>query len=137
MFGILIAMHMFGGFPMNSILIADDDKYFRDRINEFLVNRGYNVTAVANSGDAVKEIAQNKYDVVILDVYMEGIGIEQTLLLIKNIRPECMIIVITGDSSINLERTIRTYGVYYYLLKPFDMIELHETIESAIKHKHS
>lgn len=120
---------------MNSILIADDDKFFREQLNKFLLMEKYNAKAVSNGKEAVKELVENEYDALILDMYMEEINGKQTISIIKNIKPKMPIIVITGDSSLELEREIRSCGVFYYLVKPFEMKELKEVIDSAIKKK--
>ena len=118
---------------MKRILVADDDKYFRDEISGSLTDHGYNVTLVTNGKDAMDELAEENYDAAVLDMYMDKVNGIQVIAAIKEISPKFPIIVITGDNSIELEREIRSRGVFYYFIKPFDMKELNEVLESAFK----
>lgn len=118
---------------MHTVLIADDDKFFRDTLAMTLQQFGYDIIAVSNGNDAVRHVQETAYEALILDAHLEGINGVQVLSLVKNLDPELPVIVITGDSSIELERKIRTFGVFYYLLKPFKMEELREVITSATR----
>jgi DNA-binding NtrC family response regulator len=118
---------------MKSILIADDDKFFRDQLSNYFIAGGYDVNAVENGRDAVNALITGNFDALVLDVYMEGISGLQTIAIVKKIKPKLPIIIITGDNSLELERKIRSCGVYCYLVKPFEMGELGEIIHSAVK----
>lgn len=117
---------------MNSILIADDDEFYRTQIGNFLRSAGYIVKIVKNGQEAIKELQRQNYDVFILDIDMEGLSGLGALPIVKSISSSLPIIVATGDDSLELERVIRSYGVFYYLVKPFEMDEIKEVIESAV-----
>ena len=55
------------------ILIVDDEEEFVQALAERLVIRDYDVTAVYNGKEAIAEIKNYNYDVVILDVRMPGV----------------------------------------------------------------
>ena len=118
---------------MNTVLIADDDKFFRDTLALSMQQFGYDTVAVSNGKEAVRHIQETPFETLILDAHLEGINGVQVLSMVKNLDPDLPVIVITGDSSIDLERKIRSLGVFYYLIKPFKMEELREVISSAIR----
>jgi DNA-binding NtrC family response regulator len=120
---------------MYSILVADDDRYIRECIGALLINEGYNLKTAHNAKDIIAELQNTTYDAMVLDAHIDGIGTMQLLSIIKQIVPVLPIIIITGDSSIELEREIRSVGVYYYLIKPFKINELREVVGSAV-HRH-
>jgi len=111
-----------------TILVADDDKFFRDRLEE-----GYSVQTVESGVAAIRKILKEKFYALILDIYMEGMGGFETISILKKIDPHLPIIVITGNDSLETERKIRTKGIFYYFVKPFDMKEMKEVVKLALK----
>jgi CheY-like chemotaxis protein len=93
------------------------------------------VKAVCGGEDIVRALASAKYDVLVLDLYMEGMDGLHVLPIVNTIDPELPVIVITGDTSIETERKVRSHNVYYYLNKPFTMNEIEEVIRTAIEKK--
>ena len=56
----------------SSILLVDDEVVFTQNMSKLLTNRGYRVTAV-NSGDsAIRELEEEDFDVIVLDLKMPG-----------------------------------------------------------------
>lgn len=120
---------------MNKILVVDDDKFYREQLKGFLLKEGYEITLAVSGAEAIREFKSSEYHAVILDVHMEDINGKQLLAIMKNIHPQVPLIVVTGDNSLELEREIRTYGVFYYLIKPFSAEEVTEVIRSAVSRK--
>jgi two-component system nitrogen regulation response regulator GlnG len=118
-----------------TIIVADDDKFFRDEISNYFLSRYYTVKTVSHGGDIVPEVVNSRCDVLVLDVYMDGIDGLQALPLINRARPDLPVIVITGDTSLETERKVRAHNVYYYLNKPFTMQEIDEAVRTAIEKK--
>jgi len=116
-----------------TILVADDDKFFRDRLRKVLQEEGYSVQTVESGVAAIRKILKEKFYALILDIYMEGMGGFETISILKKIDPHLPIIVITGNDSLETERKIRTKGIFYYFVKPFDMKEMKEVVKLALK----
>jgi len=55
------------------ILVVDDDARLRELLNRYLGEQGYNVRAVANATDMNRQLARERYDLMILDL-MHGYG---------------------------------------------------------------
>lgn len=117
------------------ILVADDDKLYRDNISLMLTKEGFEVKVLKNAENIFKELKSKEYSVLILDIYMDGMENEHTISKIKKLKPDMPIIVITGDNSLDLERRIRQNKIHYYLVKPFAMNELKEVILSITNNK--
>lgn len=118
---------------MCAILLIDDDTFFRDQISAALDDEGYDVKAVGSGGDTIEAVLAGKYDAFIVDIYMDEINGTKLIPIIKKVHPYTPVIVVTGDDSLELERKVRTYGVFYYLIKPFAMEEIKEVMGSAVK----
>lgn len=117
---------------MERILIADDDKFFREKLKLELRQRGYVVEAVRDGKDAVRKCRDSAYAVLIVDAHLETMSGAEVIAAVKKIHRELPVIVITGDHSLELERELRSLGIFYYLIKPFGMQEMLEVVESAM-----
>lgn len=117
---------------MDRILIADDDKFFREKLRLELAQQGYNVDAVKDGEDAVRKCQGASYSVLIVDAHLETISGAEVIIAVKKAGHELPVIVITGDHSLELERELRSLGIFYYLIKPFGMREMLEVVESAM-----
>ncbi len=119
--------------PMKpSILIVDDEQHIRSILCEILASLDYNVFAVGNGKEAIKEIEKNSYNLVITDMMMPEMGGLELLEAIKPIAPDIMVIMMTGFGTIASAVEAMKKGAYEYVLKPFKLDELISTIKRAL-----
>lgn len=115
------------------VLLIDDEEEFVSTLSERLQIRGYD-SKFATSGDqGLKEIETFKPDVVILDVIMPGISGFDVLRSIKKTAPSTPVILLTGHSSTQDGMKGMELGAFDYIIKPVDIEQLVEKINSAIK----
>ena len=72
---------------INKILWVDDEIELLKSNIIFLRQKGYDVVESTNGEDAVRLIGENEFDLVFLDEMMPGMGGLQTLLEIKETKP--------------------------------------------------
>ncbi|MCX7904745.1 MAG: sporulation transcription factor Spo0A [Caloramator sp.] len=107
------------------IVIADDNKEFTTILSEYLrTQEDFDVVGVAKDGiEAVKLVAANKPDVLVLDIIMphlDGLGVLEKLNSMDDIpMPKVIILSAVGQDKIT-QRAINL-GAEYYVVKPFDM----------------
>ncbi len=119
----------------SKILLVDDEIVFTTNMSRLLVNRGYQVTAV-NSGDAaVKELENDDFDVVVLDLKMPGMDGIATLKEIKKLDLFTQTLILTGHGSIDSALDAVRLGAYDYLTKPCEIDDLVSKIECAWQKK--
>ncbi len=115
-----------------SILIVDDVEDVRDALAMVLSEEGYAVTTAFNGNEALKELRNNTFDLVVTDILMpEKDGIE-FVAEAKNLYPQLKYILIsgggrsTGSGSVldYLEISERLTGIKQILKKPFKPEEL-------------
>ena len=115
----------------SSILLVDDEVVFTQNMSKLLTNRGYRVTAV-NSGDsAIRELEEEDFDVIVLDLKMPGMDGITTLKEIKKLGLFTETLILTGHGSIDTALEATKIGAYDYLTKPCEIGELVEKIEGA------
>ena len=117
------------------ILLVDDEVVFTKNMAKLLTNRGYVVTPV-NSGDgAIRELEENDFDVVVLDLKMPGMDGITTLKEIKKLGLFTETLILTGHGAIDTALEATKFGAYDYLTKPCEIDELVAKIEGAWEKK--
>jgi DNA-binding NtrC family response regulator len=121
--------------PGSRVLLVDDETIFTKNMSKLLKNRGYQVTA-ANSGDnAIRELEQNHFDVIVLDLKMPGMDGIATLKEIMKLGLFTETLILTGHGSIDTALEAMKLGAYDYLTKPCEIEELVAKIEAAWEKK--
>lgn len=116
-----------------SVMIVDDELFFRGLLRDILTRAGFAVVAEANNGaDAVEMFRQHSPDVVLMDIYMPGRnGIESTRDIVAMNR-EAKILICSGvgfDQDLDAAMQAGAKGVIY---KPFYEEEVVDTIRKAL-----
>jgi len=121
--------------PGSRVLLVDDETIFTKNMSKLLKNRGYQVAAV-NSGDgAIRELEQNHFDVIVLDLKMPGMDGIATLKEIMKLGLFTETLILTGHGSIDTALEAMKLGAYDYLTKPCEIDELVAKIEAAWEKK--
>lgn len=117
------------------VLIVDDEERFRITLGKLLGVKGLEVATLGSGREALEELRQKSYDVVLLDVKMPEMNGIEALAEIKKIDPLLEVIILTGHASVDVAVSIMRLGGYEYLLKPCPLDELMDKIESAYERK--
>ncbi len=120
-----------------NILIAEDESIVAKDIESRLKRFGYDVTAIASSGEeAIQKAAQKRPDLALMDIRlkgdMDGIEAARQIRILFNIP----VIYLTAYADEEILQQVKTTDHLGYLLKPLNERELNATIEIALdKHK--
>jgi DNA-binding NtrC family response regulator len=123
--------------PMGNtkILIVDDELIMRESLAGWLVRDGHHVETVASGEKALAAIGVTRFDILLIDIKMEGMNGLEVLRRIKETDPDTAVVMITAYGSIPSAIEAMKNGAYDYLLKPFDPNELGVIIEKIIEHQ--
>ena len=100
------------------ILWVDDEiELLRSHIL-LLSEKRYNVETATNGEDAIQLVKERPFDLVFLDEMMAGIGGLRTLSMIKDIRPELPVVMITKNEDEGLMEEAIGVKISDYLTKP-------------------
>ncbi len=114
------------------LLLVDDEVEFTSIMVKRLGRRNIWATT-ANSGvQAIELLNQNKYEVAVLDLKMEGMDGLETLKLFKSKAPDMPVIMLTGHGSHQAAEEGFAHGAFDYLSKPYDIDDLTGIIQNAI-----
>ncbi len=117
------------------ILLVDDEERFRTTLAKMLRAQGLEVATLGSGREALEELQNVAYDVMVLDVRMPDMDGIATLAEIKRIAPQVEVIILTGHASMDAALEIMQLGGYDYLLKPCPVEDLLTKIESAYERK--
>src|SRR5258706_10544530 len=106
------------------ILVVDDDARLRDLLNRYLTEQGFTVRAVSDATDMNRQLARERYDLMILDLMLPG---EDGLSICRRLRGggENMPIIMLTAKGDDVDRIVGLeVGADDYLPKPFNPREL-------------
>ncbi|MBW2574622.1 MAG: response regulator [Deltaproteobacteria bacterium] len=115
------------------LLLVDDEKGFVDIISKRMSKRNIDVTKAYSGTDALQALRKADFDVVVLDLKMEGMDGIEILKLFKKIVPDLAVIMLTGHGSEEAARDGINFGAFDYLTKPCDLEELVAKIKEAYR----
>ena len=120
-----------------SILIVEDERIVGEDMREALLYFGYDVPAIAITGEAaIKEAGEHRPDLILMDIFlagpMNGIEAAEKIGLMYDIP----IIFLTAFADAQIVERAKATEPYGYILKPYDEKELRTSIEIAI-YKHA
>jgi two-component system, NtrC family, sensor histidine kinase HydH len=118
---------------MRKILIVEDNLELRENLADVLEVAGYEVATCALAINAVPS-ADELLDVALVDVKLpDGSGYEVARAL-KNARPLCEVILLTGYASAESAGEAVQAGAWAWVSKPFSTPDLLQRIEQAMRH---
>jgi DNA-binding NtrC family response regulator len=106
------------------IFIVDDEEMIRDLLKETFQRKGYDVDVVATGKEALAQLADHPYDLVITDLRLPDISGMKVLAEAKKENPNLGVILITGYGSIKNAVKAMKQGAFDYITKPFDLDEI-------------
>jgi DNA-binding NtrC family response regulator len=117
------------------ILVVDDELIVRKSLGGWLERDGHKVDTAASGEEALEKCGTTKYDILLLDIKMEGMSGLEVLKKVKENDPDVSVVMITAYGSIPSAIEAMKSGAYEYLLKPFDPDELMVLIEKIMHHQ--
>jgi PAS domain S-box-containing protein len=120
---------------VQAILVIDDDGRMCDSLKTLLNKRGYAVRTCDNGNDAVALLGDHAFDIVLLDICMEGMDGFEVMEKTAGLRKDTKFILMSGYHSKELAVQAFKSGASYYLRKPFDPDEVLEVIATILSYK--
>lgn len=113
------------------IMVLDDEPIVCKRLQPALEKLGYEVDTFTQSLEALQEIQETTYDIIITDLKMKGIDGMRFLQEAKKQHPPTEVIVITGFATLDTAKESFQHGVFDFIAKPFKLSEIQEVVTKA------
>jgi DNA-binding NtrC family response regulator len=116
------------------ILFVDDDPAVVAMVKSFFSgHNGFRLTTARDGLEAIEQIRQHSFDVVVTDLRMPRCGGLEVLKTAKNQRPETEVVIVTGYASIESAIQALKMGGYDYLQKPIKLERLQLLITRIVE----
>jgi two-component system response regulator PilR (NtrC family) len=110
--------------PRPTILVVDDEETVLDLITRFAEEAGFDVFACATGKEALNQLADRRADVAAVDLRLPDVGGIEVLRAIREADPDCQVILMSGDATIDSAVEAVKLGAVDYLTKPLDFARL-------------
>lgn len=115
------------------ILVVDDEEIIRAMLFDMLSNTGYKVKTARDGQDAISQIENSPFEIVITDLKMPGMDGMELLQRVQKINPDICVLIITAYSTVESAVSAMKQGAYDYICKPFELEEMKVIIEKAVE----
>jgi len=117
------------------ILVVDDENRIVDSISLCLQQEGFQTVGAFNGEEALKLFKNEKFDLVLLDVSLPGMNGYEVMEHIFQMDEDAVIVMITGNASVESAVRALKIGAWDYLKKPFEFADLRKTVQNALSQK--
>jgi DNA-binding NtrC family response regulator len=121
---------------MSMVLVVDDDDNIRTILHD-LICLEHECGIAATAEEALGKLAVAAYDLVITDISMPGLSGLELLGHIKQMYPATIVTVISGISDQEYAQGMTRLGAFEYLLKPFSLESVMESVKRALDQQHA
>lgn len=116
-----------------SVLVVDDDAALRRFLEDRLQFLGHHAETVADGEAALAAAARNRFDLVLLDLSMPGMGGLEVLDRLRASSCDAEIVVLTAHGSLENAVEAMRRGADDFVGKPADMSLLERAVERALE----
>jgi DNA-binding NtrC family response regulator len=113
------------------VFIVDDERSLRESCASVLGAEGYNVATCGRGDEALETLKRRTFDIILVDLYMAQVPGMELLKAALTAHPDSIVIVITGNPSVETSLEALRAGAWDYLPKPFTGTQLQILIGRA------
>ena len=117
------------------ILIADDERDVRDILRRMLEGIGCNVSLAADGREALRQLREREFDLVISDMLMPEVDGLELILYLRREKPDVKIVAMSGGCNELYLTSARQLGAMRIIEKPFTMQEVITTVSGLLEHR--
>jgi len=121
--------------PKPSVLIVDDEQVVCDVISDELGERGYLCTAALRGNEALTKLAEQEFEVVLIDIRLPGMSGMEVLREVWLNHPNTATIMVTAVNDVATAVEAMKLGALDYIVKPFDLDRVAASISTALETK--
>jgi diguanylate cyclase (GGDEF)-like protein len=113
------------------LLVVDDDRFFRELLTGMLERHGHTVTAVPSAGDALAHFQPGRFDAVLADLVLPGVGGIDLMHSLHQRAPEQEVLLVTSASDARTAVEALREGATDFITKPVDEATLLLALERS------
>ncbi|MDP2168612.1 MAG: sigma-54 dependent transcriptional regulator [Thermodesulfovibrionales bacterium] len=117
------------------VLVVDDEEGIRESLSDIFRDEGYAVITAASAEEAVKTLKEQAVDLVMLDVWLQGMDGIEALGEIRGLHSDLPVIMISGHGNIEMAVKATRMGAYDFLEKPLSLDRIVLSARRALERK--
>ncbi|MDD1058255.1 response regulator transcription factor [Streptomyces cocklensis] len=121
---------------MASVLVVEDDQFVRSALIRHLTDASHTVRSVGTALEALREVAQVGFDVVILDLGLPDLDGSEALKMLRGLSDVPVIVATARDDEAEIVRLLNA-GADDYLVKPFSVEHLSARLAAVLRRSRS
>ncbi len=114
------------------ILVVDDEKNIRLTLSRALEATGYEVASAVNGEDALAQLEERDFGLMLVDLQMPGMDGMELLRRVRLSRPDIPVIIITAHGSVDIAVDAMRLGAVDFIQKPFSPDEIRELVRTVL-----
>jgi two-component system KDP operon response regulator KdpE len=116
-----------------NLLIVDDERAIRLSLRTILANFGFEIVEAARGEEALALVRSSRFDAVLLDINMPGMGGIEVCRIMRKTAPRLPIVMLTVQGSEDRKVEALDAGADDYITKPFQLRELTARLRAAVR----
>jgi len=117
-----------------SILIVDDESGIRESLGALLRDEGYDAEAVASGEECIERLKRRNFDLVLLDVWLNGMDGLDTLERMQEHGGAPMVVMISGHGNIETAVRATKLGAFDFIEKPLSVEKVVLVARNALEY---
>ena len=119
------------------ILIVEDDQVVGELLLNSVQKWGHNSDLAITGEEALQQTRKSVYDLILLDIMLPDGPSYKKIPELKASRSDINIITMTGYNTPEMEQSVRSFGITYYMAKPVNIGELKHIIDHLSEKQHN
>jgi DNA-binding response OmpR family regulator len=121
--------------PEARLLVVDDESHVRSALARSLALRGYRADEASSGYQALRMLESTPYDLLLLDIRMPGMDGVEVMQRARQLRPDLLIIVLTGHATLDSAIAAVKSHATDYLLKPVGLHDVAAAVARALRQR--
>jgi putative nucleotidyltransferase with HDIG domain len=114
------------------LLLVDDELHILSVLNSLLSDQ-YDCRLANSAREALDCLRQGSYDLVLSDIMMPGMSGIELLASLKQLLPDAVVIMISGNLNIESAIEAMRLGAFDYITKPFNLADVEMAVERGLR----
>ncbi len=118
------------------ILIVDDEPGVRAALTGILRDEGFEVASAGSGEDGLVALGEERFDAVLLDVWLPGKDGLETLVELRERRIDAVVVMISGHGTIETAVRATRLGAFDFIEKPLSLERTLLVLRNALRQRH-
>jgi two-component system nitrogen regulation response regulator NtrX len=118
-----------------NILVVDDEPGVREALEDILRDEGYIVATAGSGEEGLEALEVNRFDAVLLDVWLPGIDGLETLIRLRRNNVDSEVIMISGHGTIETAVRATKLGAFDFVEKPLSLERMLLVLRNALRQR--